>query len=171
MRHQGYPFQYVCTDGTDADEYLKETLVYKFTSVKSNHEYEVRVEHYDMHLYCIKFFDVTTGQRTGKFSQVTGTFEPRTIFQTIANIAFDVCQRDKEASFFFIGAADKRDLSGVSTRRYRVYREFIRDLGVMNLFEPYFFDYCSLCILVNLEAVPDGDAYVRRIMNFVESIL
>ena len=40
-----------------ADEWLIETLQYRFKSAKSHHSYIVRVERYQEHAYCVKFFD------------------------------------------------------------------------------------------------------------------
>ena len=47
--------------------------------------------------------------RTGKFSNLSATYEPRTIFRTVAAIALDAYRRDPLASFFLVGAADSRD--------------------------------------------------------------
>ncbi len=98
---------------------------------------------------------------------LTGTYEPRTIFRTVANIAFDVYSRDPEASFFFIGASDGRDKSGVKNRRYQVYSNFVYDLDLSDLFEIHLVDFYSMCVLINRKAVPDMDAYMQRIIDFI----
>ena len=167
MKQAGYPFQYLGSNTIGADQYLKETHIYGFVSTKSGHRYQVNIERYVDHLYCVKFFDLTANVEVGKFSYLTGTYEPRTIFRTIANIALDIYYRDPEASFFFIGASDGRDKSGMRNRRYQVYSNFVYDLDLSNLFEVHLIDYYSMCVLVNRRAVPDMDAYMQRIIDFI----
>lgn len=167
MKQGFYPYHFVCVDQTGSDDYLVDTLVYRFTSSKSGHEYVVKIERYIEHLCCIKFFDETTDTAQGKFSQLSGTYEPRTVFRTVANIALDALRRDPMTSFFFIGAADKRDKSGDATRRYRVYTAYIKDLGIDSLFRPSFVESLSMCVLVNLKAVTDRQAYVQQIISFI----
>ena len=168
MTQNGYPFQFVGTDTTTADKYLQATLIYAFKSEKSGHQYQVNVERYMDHLYCVKFFDLTPEAKIGKFSVLSGTYEPRTIFRTVANIALDVYRRDSEASFFFIGAADSRDRQGVKTRRYRVYISFVNDLNLSDVFSIIELKDQSMCVLLNRKAVHDRDAYMQRILEFVE---
>ena len=167
MNQEGYPFYFVGVDATGSDEYLTDTLVYRFESVKSHHQYVVKIERYIEHLCCIKFFDETVDTVTGKFSQLSGTYEPRTIFRTVANIALDALRRDPSASFFFVGAADKRDQSRDTTRRYRVYSAYVKDLGIDKLFRPSFIESYSMCVLVNIRAVPDRQSYVQQILDFI----
>lgn len=170
MTEKGYPFKLVTVDKNGADAYQIDTLVYRFESEKSGHQYQVRIERYLEHLNCIKFFDETNDTDTGKFSQLSGTYEPRTIFRTVAEIAFDALKRDTEASFVFIGAADEKDkCRGGKNRRYRVYTAFLKNLGIGGLFQPVFFDEQSVCILVNINAVSDVEAYVYNIINFFAS--
>ena len=56
-----------------------------------------------------------------KYSLRSNTFEPRNIFYTMIHIMIDVLSKDEQASFFFIGAEDERDVLGQATRRYRIY--------------------------------------------------
>ena len=167
MNQEGYPYSFVGIDKALTDKYLLDTLVYRFESLKSHHVYEVHIERYVEHLCCVKFFDKTTDVTRGKFSQLSGTYEPRTIFQTIADIALDAFRRDPDSSFFFIGASDKRDVTGSITRRYRVYTAFIKDLGIEAFFEPYLVDAYSMCVMVNKKSVADMDGYMQRILNFL----
>ena len=75
---------------------------------------------------------------------------------------------DPMASFCFIGAADRRDTpGGIKTRRYRVYKEFIRRLGLEQQFELAFYDEQSLAILVNRTAVTDISTYAQRLLEFI----
>lgn len=169
MMEKGYPFTFVAIDKDGADAYQTDTLVYRFESKKSGHQYQVRIERYVEHLNCIKFFDETNDIETGKFSQLSGTYEPRTIFRTVAEIALDALKRDTEASFVFIGAADEKDKTKGKNRRYRVYTTFIKNLGIGERFQPVFFDEQSVCILVNKKAVSNVETYVLNIVDFFTS--
>ena len=51
----GYPFIFQMIDKSESDEYLIQTLQYRFKSDKSHHAYIVRVECYKKHAYCVKF--------------------------------------------------------------------------------------------------------------------
>lgn len=168
MTDVGYPFQFVGVSTDDADDYQIDTLIYRFHSKKSGHRYEVHIERYVEHLCCVKFFDLSVGQFRGRYSQTTDTFEPRTIFRTVADIALDALQRDKDSSFFFVGAADSRDDSGVNTRRFRVYQIYVNSLGMNDQFLKFFFNKYSVGVLVNRNAVSDVDTYIQKIIKFIE---
>lgn len=167
MTQIGYPFEFMGSNTVGADKYLLETLVYVFRSEKSGHKYQVNIERYAEHLCGVKFFDLTTDIRIGKFSNLSATYEPRTIFRTVANVALDAYRRDPLSSFFFIGAADSRDRSSVSTRRYRVYTAFVNDLNLGDWFSIIELKDQSMSLLINRKAVTDIDAYMQRIIDFV----
>ena len=167
MNQVGYSFQFVGTNTLNADKFLQDTLVYAFSSEKSGHKYQVNIERYVNHLCGVKFFDLTTDVRIGKFSNLSGTYEPRTIFRTVANIALDAYRRDPQSSFFFIGAADSRDRCSVNTRRYRVYTAFVNDLNLSGSFRIIELKDHSMSVLINRKAVPDMDAYMQSILDFI----
>ncbi len=167
MIQTGYPFEFMGSNTVGVDKYLLETLVYVFRSEKSGHRYQVNIERYAEHLCGVKFFDLTTDIRIGKYSNLSATYEPRTIFRTVADITLDAYRRDPKSSFFFIGAADSRDRSSVSTRRYRVYTAFVNDLNLSDRFSIIELKDQSMSVLINRKAVPDIDAYMKRILNFV----
>jgi len=167
MTRYGYPFQFIGTDNTCTDQYLKEVLVYSFRSLKSGHQYQVNIERYIEHLCGIKFFDQTTDVKTGRFSNLSATYEPRTIFHTVTRIALDAYQRDRQSSFFLIGAADSRDRKTVSTRRFRVYTTFVNNLNITHLFRIIELKDQSMIVLLNRKAAPDTDAYMQRIIDFI----
>ena len=167
MTQTGYPFEFMGSNTVGADKYLQDTLVYVFRSEKSGHRYQVNIERYAEHLCGVKFFDLTTDIRIGKFSNLSATYEPRTIFRTVADVALDAYRRDPLSSFFFIGAADSRDRSSVSTRRYRVYTAFVNDLNLGDRFNIIELKDQSMSVLVNRKAVSDIDAFMQRIIDFV----
>ena len=173
MNECGYAFRLVGIDTNKSDDFQKDTLVYSFESLKSGHNYIVHVERYQYNLHCVKFFDNTTHDGTGKFSQLSLTYEPRMIFRTIVEIALDVLRKNRRASFMYIGAADQKDKRTLPTRRYRVYKQYMADFDLHEWFEPADFEEYSMCVLVNREAMPTLDermTFLNRILNFVNSI-
>ncbi len=167
---EGYPFIYVMNDRHSSAKHLDYTLQYRFRSERSNHTYIVRVEKYDGHSYCLKFYDKSNRNSLNKYNLRTNTFEPRTILYTIYHIMLDVLRRDYKASFFFIGAEDERDVLGASTRRYRVYRRFVSSVVSDRVFQHYRVNDMSLYILVNKNAIPEEerDGYVNVIVENVK---
>ena len=147
----GYPFIFQMIDKSESDEYLIQTLQYRFKSEKSHHAYIVRVECYKKHAYCVKFFDKANINSKNKFSLRSNTFEVRTILYTMFHIMLDVLKRDEKASFFFIGAEDEKDQDGMVSRRFRLYRRFVLSTVSDDKFEHFRRNDLSLYILVNKE--------------------
>ena len=162
-----YKFILDSIDDSCNDSYQLDTLVYKFESLKSHHQYVVHIERYIYNLHCVKFFDDSDDCSEGKFSHLTATNEPRTIFRTVAYIAQDVLRNNPKASFLFIGAADKRDKPGHTTRRFRVYVEFLHQLDLYDLFLPVEITNLSMLVLVNKDSVSNVDAYINQIIEFL----
>ena len=168
MMYEGYPFIFQMNDYSEiVHELHLYTMQYRFKSTKSNHKYIVRVECYEDHAYCVKFFDKANMLSDNKFSLRTGTYEARTIMFTVFRIMLDVLKRDPKASFFFIGAHDERDERDVPTRRFRVYKTFTLSVVSDKLFEHRDINEKSLYILINKESVADPAAYAERINQYV----
>ena len=151
LMSDGYPFIFQMIDKSESDEYLIQTLQYRFKSDKSHHAYIVRVECYKKHAYCVKFFDKANINSKNKFSLRSNTFEARTILYTMFHIMLDVLKRDERASFFFIGAEDEKDQDGMVSRRFRLYRRFVLSTVSDDKFEHFRRNDLSLYILVNKE--------------------
>lgn len=151
LMSDGYPFIFQMIDKSESDEYLIQTLQYRFKSDKSHHAYIVRVECYKKHAYCVKFFDKANINSKNKFSLRSNTFEARTILYTMFHIMLDVLKRDEKASFFFIGAEDEKDQDGMVSRRFRLYRRFVLSTVSDDKFEHFRRNDLSLYILVNKE--------------------
>ena len=151
LMSDGYPFIFQLIDKSESDEYLIQTLQYRFKSDKSHHAYIVRVECYKKHAYCVKFFDKANINSKNKFSLRSNTFEVRTILYTMFHIMLDVMKRDEKASFFFIGAEDEKDQDGMVSRRFRLYRRFVLSTVSDDKFEHFRRNALSLYILVNKE--------------------
>ena len=167
---EGYPFVFQMIDRDSADEWLIETLQYRFKSAKSHHSYIVRVERYQEHAYCVKFFDKANKNSKLKFSLRTNTFEPRIIFYTLFHIMLDVLKRDSKASFFFVGAEDENDELGMATRRFRVYKKFTTSVVSERLFKHYAIENESLYILINKNSCSDCDDLAKRITVAVKKL-
>lgn len=167
-----YPFWLVGTDTSKSDDYQKDTLVYHFVSSKSGHRYVVHIERYQDDLHCVKFFDDTTDDRSGRFSHLTSTYEPRIIFRTVVEIALDVLRHNRKASFMYIGAADQKDKRSQPTRRYRVYKLYLSDFDLHEWFEPADFEEYFMYVLTNRTAMPTLEermAFLKKIHEFVKS--
>ena len=170
MNSNGYPFEFAGVDSTKTDIYQQDALIYRFKSLKSHHHYVVRIERYIKNLHCVKFFDETDDVVAGRFSKLSATFEPRTIFRTVVEIALDVFRKNRKASFMYIGAADKKDLKDQPTRRYRVYKLYLSDFDLHEWFEPADFENSSMYVLANKEAMPSTEErldFLREIRGFV----
>ena len=167
----GYPFIFQMIDRSESDEYLIETLQYRFKSDKSHHAYIVRVECYQEHAYCVKFFDKANINSRNKFSLRSNTFEARTILYTMFHIMLDVLKRDSKASFFFVGAEDEKDQKGMMSRRFRLYRRFVLSTVSEEKFDHYRRNDLSLYILVNKKSVDNTESYAERIADVVQQYL
>lgn len=168
---EGYPFIFVMNDNKKENELQKYSMQYRFKSEKSNHKYIVRVECYDEHAYCLKFFDKSHTLSNDKYSLRTGTFEPRTIFYTLIKILLDVLDKDNKASFFFIGANDEKDTPGKATRRFRIYQKFVLSVIGDRVFKHYRNNNLSLYILVNKKGVEHEDLFISKITEEVQKRL
>lgn len=164
---EGYPFIFQMNDRSSTDGLLENTLQYRFKSTKSNHTYIVRVEKYKQHCYCLKFYDKANSESKNKYSLRTNTFEPRTIFYTLFHIMLDVLSRDFQASFFFIGAEDEKDVLGQATRRYRVYMKFVSSIISDEKFIHYAVNSESLYILINRNSAEKATKLVNEIREKV----
>ena len=167
----GYPFIFQMIDKSESDEYLIQTLQYRFKSDKSHHAYIVRVECYKKHAYCVKFFDKANINSKNKFSLRSNTFEVRTILYTMFHIMLDVMKRDEKASFFFIGAEDEKDQDGMVSRRFRLYRRFVLSTVSGDKFEHFRRNDLSLYILVNKEYVEDTASYADELAGIVQRLM
>lgn len=74
---------------------------------------------------------------------------PRSLIIPLIHIMLDVLKRDSPASFFFIGAEDERDVSGMVSRRFRVYRRFVSSVISDEEFEHYRRNDLSLYMLIH----------------------
>ena len=168
---EGYPFVFQMVDKCMDGGLCTEILQYRFKSTKSHHTYIVRVEKYESHAYCLKFFDKANINSKNKYSLRNNTFEVRTILYTVFYIMLDVLKRDGDASFFFIGAEDERDVPGVMPRRFRLYRRFVLSTVSDAHFDHFRWNELSLYVLVNRHSVADTSTYAEQIAKNVQQHL
>lgn len=83
-----YPYRFVMNE-LSHDEYIIRTSIYTFRSTKSNLVYLVRVEHYKMDIYIIKFYLKSNQNSPLKYNLLTNTFEPRRIINTCISILME----------------------------------------------------------------------------------
>lgn len=123
MLQSAYPFYLIQIDKGDSSGLLH-VLLYRFKSTKSNLVYMVRVEEYQYNIYAVKFYQKSHSLSKDKYRIMTNTNEPRRIINTCINIMLTVYQKNKKASFGFVGANGfNEDIS--YTKRYRVYSRII----------------------------------------------
>lgn len=123
MLQSAYPFYFIQSDKGDSKGLLH-VLLYRFKSTKSNLVYIVRVEEYEYNIYAVKFYQKSHSLSKNKYRIMTNTNEPRRIINTCVNIMLTVYQKNKKASFGFVGA-NGFDEDTSYTKRYRVYSRII----------------------------------------------
>lgn len=123
MLQSAYPFYFIQSDKGDSKGLLH-VLLYRFKSTKSNLVYIVRVEEYEYNIYAVKFYPKSHSLSKNKYRIMTNTNEPRRIINTCVNIMLTVYQKNKKASFGFVGA-NGFDEDTSYTKRYRVYSRII----------------------------------------------
>lgn len=123
MLQSAYPF-YLIQNDKGGSKGLLHVLLYRFKSTKSNLVYIVRVEEYEYNIYAVKFYQKSHSLSKDKYRIMTNTNEPRRIINTCINIMLTVYQKNKKASFGFVGANGfDEDIS--YTKRYRIYSRII----------------------------------------------
>lgn len=123
MLQSAYPF-YLIQNDKGGSKGLLHILLYRFKSTKSNLVYIVRVEEYEYNIYAVKFYQKSHSLSKDKYRIMTNTNEPRRIINTCINIMLTVYQKNKKASFGFVGANGfDEDIS--YTKRYRIYSRII----------------------------------------------
>lgn len=123
MLQSAYPFHFIQIDKGDSNGLLH-ILLYRFKSAKSKLVYIVKVEEYRYNIYAVKFYQKSHSLSKDKYRIMTNTNEPRRIINTCINIMLSVYQKNKKASFGFVGANGFNENISY-TKRYRVYSRII----------------------------------------------
>lgn len=165
---KGYPYKFVMNEPSH-ESYLKGTSIYSFRSTKSSLTYLVRVEHYKMDVYIIKFFLKNNRLSPYKYNLLTNTFEPRRIINTCINILLDVYHTHPEASFGFIGA-NKIGETEDNTKRYRVYKKIVTTYFTDIYFYHHYNVDKSAYILINKAKLKESPTLIQEIEQFFTDI-
>ena len=164
IMEKGYPYRFVMNESSFED-YLIETSIYTFRSAKSNLVYLVRVEHYKMDIYIIKFYLKSNRNSPYKYNLLTNTFEPRRIINTCINILMDIYQKHPDASFGFIGA-NRIGESEANTKRYRIYKKIVTTYFTDIYFYHHYNTEKSAYILINKLKLKENPSLVGEIEQF-----
>ncbi len=161
---EGYPYRFVMNEPSHED-YLLCTSIYTFRSTKSNLVYLVRVEHYKMDIYIIKFYLKSNQNSPYKYNLLSNTFEPRRIINTCIHILLEIYQKDPNASFGFIGA-NRLGESEENTKRYRVYKKMVTTYFTDIHFHHHYNVDKSAYILINKNKLKETPTLIREIEQF-----
>lgn len=159
-----YPYRFVMNE-LSHDEYIIRTSIYMFRSTKSNLFYLVRVEHYKMDIYIIKFYLKSNQNSPLKYNLLTNTFEPRRIINTCISILMEIFRKDPRASFGFIGA-NRIGENEANTKRYNVYKKIVTTyMGAETFYHHYNIDK-SAYILINKDKLKEIPTLIQDIEQF-----
>lgn len=164
MLQSAYPFYFIQNDKGDSSGLLH-ILLYRFKSTKSNIVYIVRVEEYEHNIYAVKFYQKSHSLSKNKYRIMTNTNEPRRIINTCINIMLTIYEKNKKASFGFVGANGfNEDIS--CTKRYRVYSRIIATYFSNKYFYHKENIEKSAYMLINNLALDDNPDLIKQIETF-----
>ena len=164
----GYPYRFVMYESS-SDDYIVRTGIYSFRSTKSKLTYIVRVEHYRMDIYIIKFYVKNNRYSPYKYNLLTNTFEPRRIINTCIQILMDIFTAHPEASFGFIGA-NRLGEAEANTKRYKVYKRIVTTYMGAETFYHHYNEEKSAYILVNKRKLKEAPGLIQEIEKFFMEI-
>ncbi|WP_303224063.1 hypothetical protein [Butyricimonas faecihominis] len=140
-------------------EFREETLVYAFKSPKTSAKYIVEVEHYNLHLYAIKFYLKKDQNNPNRFNLLSGLNEVRPVIYTCIAIMLDIFRHDETASFAFIGSPSHKEIEREAenprlkkennTQRYRIYSMIMSTFFSEERFSHHHSNKCSLYLMRN----------------------
>ena len=150
MNISHYPYRFVQRIDEQAaslNSFLKYKLLYTFKSPKSHQWYWVWVEVYERNLYAVKFHLKAHRQSPDKYSLMTGLNEARPVIHTCIAIMQEISEKDKRASFGFIGANMKDETVGY-TKRFKVYSRMMATYFSEEVFEHFLLVSKSAYLLI-----------------------
>lgn len=147
-----YKFSKVGVDKTHNKKYLKEVITYSFKSDRNY--YLVEVEAYTNHIYIVKFYLKKDKQNPLKYHLLTNENKGSRIISTCIRIMFHIYQKNRLASFGFIGANTISKESGFEepkqlTKRFRIYKMTMHALFGAETFTHYADNKHSAYLMVN----------------------
>jgi hypothetical protein len=122
MVNIGYPFLLKDKRGASGN-FLMNTYIYVFHNCK-NQKYIINVENYKYDFYHIKFHLKNHTASKNKYRIQTNTFDAFRIISTCFNVLFHIFEKNRYASFGFIGMSSKNEKikENKQNKRFRIYR-------------------------------------------------
>ena len=152
----GYPFRFLPQGPLKSSGLLLETYFCPFRT-RSGDAYIAQVDKYMYHVYVVKFYlkkDRNTHDPEKRFQRQTnvGAGEAIRIIHTCFRVMLLVIKRDPLASCGFIGTPKPAE-DKVTTQRYRIYVQMMRNFFSAERFEHREFPEESAFILLNRKAM------------------
>lgn len=130
------------------------THYYRF-KVKRDNIYIVQIEKFKNEFYVLKFFSKAHRQSDKKFNLLTNQYHASRILGVVMRLAYSIYEKNKQASFGFIGEPiivkdSKEDIH--NTKRFRLYKKLsIIFFRGKNKFKHYENTETSAYLLVNMQ--------------------
>ena len=159
-----YPFCHIKNENINRNGHIRD-LLYHFKSTKSNLIYIVLVEQYKYDVFAVKFYPKKWRNSKNKYRLLTKTYEPRRIINTCINIMLSIYDKNKNASFGFVGA-NRIGESIKETKRYKVYSTIIATYFSDQLFYHKENKDKSAYLLINNNSLSKNPSLIRDIEEF-----
>lgn len=127
--------------------------------------YIVLVEQYKYDVFAVKFYPKNWRNSKNKYRLLTKTYEPRRIINTCINIMLSIYDKNKNASFGFVGA-NRISESIKETKRYKVYSTIIATYFSDQLFYHKENKDKSAYLLINNNSLSKNPSLIRDIEEF-----
>lgn len=127
--------------------------------------YIVLVEQYKYDVFAVKFYPKKWRNSKNKYRLLTRTYEPRRIINTCINIMLSIYDKNKNASFGFVGA-NRIDESIKETKRYKVYSTIIATYFSDQLFYHKENKDKSAYLLINNNSLSKNPSLIKDIEEF-----
>ncbi|KQS33984.1 hypothetical protein ASG33_08105 [Dyadobacter sp. Leaf189] len=149
------------------------TFIYKFFSPVTGYKYIMRVEHYELETFAIKFYCQKHSSHDYKYSITTNKGDLGNIMATCLSAVEEILALFPDASFVFLGAPsyDKRSKTienKVPTQRFKIYRYIASKLIGRVTFEHFEYEAASSYSLINrrCEDVPSKERMMVKMFRF-----
>ncbi|MEM6831968.1 MAG: hypothetical protein AAF551_15765 [Bacteroidota bacterium] len=124
----------------------KSIELYSFNGKSSR--YLVEVEAWEMDVYVLKFYSKKHKNSKHKFSLLSDDFDAQGVIGTVIRIAVKILEKNRNASFGFIGSPRKEENQG-NTQRFRVYRQIMKNFFGYDTWEHFESEKSSSYLMLN----------------------
>lgn len=145
------------------DSNIEKIIKFRFKTHKNN-TYIVDVEKYKENVYIIKYYLKNHSLSENKYSLRTNENIAHKIFGTCLEIAQYLLEKDKKASFGYIGVNDITE-SKVNTKRYRIYKKISESFFNPDNFVHYQNDKNSLYLILNKYNKNINEEYIIKAIS------